>query len=112
MDGALAGQRAIVVGDRSVDPVWLHRVTGGNAFFVCEMLDHSGGSGANLPTTVRDAILARTAGLGVAEWDLLHLLACAPGAIPDDLLAHLGVTDIQMPATPERVWRAIEEAKS
>lgn len=92
-----------LVGDRSVDPVWLHRVTGGNAFFVCEMLDHSGGSGADLPTTVRDAILARTAGLGVAEWDLLHLLACAPGAIPDDLLAHLGVT---LPA-----MRALDDAK-
>ena len=28
-----------------------------------------------------------------------------------DALSHLGVTDIQMPASPERVWRAIEEAK-
>jgi carbon-monoxide dehydrogenase large subunit len=28
-----------------------------------------------------------------------------------DALSHLGVTDIQLPATPERVWRAIEEAK-
>lgn len=78
-----------LIGDRSVEPGWLHRVTGGNAFFVCEMLDHSGDA---LPTTVRDAILARTVGLGVPEWDVLHLLACAPGAIPDDLLAHLGVT--------------------
>jgi aerobic carbon-monoxide dehydrogenase large subunit len=29
-----------------------------------------------------------------------------------DALSHLGVKDIQMPATPERVWRAIQEAKS
>ena len=29
-----------------------------------------------------------------------------------DALSHLGVTDIQMPATPERVWRAIEEVRS
>jgi len=29
-----------------------------------------------------------------------------------DALSHLGVTDIQMPATPERVWRAIEEVSS
>ena len=28
-----------------------------------------------------------------------------------DALSHLGVTDVQMPATPERVWRAIEEAR-
>jgi carbon-monoxide dehydrogenase large subunit len=26
-------------------------------------------------------------------------------------LSHLGVADVQMPATPERVWRAIEEAR-
>ena len=28
-----------LVGQSAVDPAWLHRVTGGNAFFVCEMLD-------------------------------------------------------------------------
>jgi carbon-monoxide dehydrogenase large subunit len=28
-----------------------------------------------------------------------------------DALSHLGVADVQMPATPERVWRAIEEAR-
>ena len=27
-----------------------------------------------------------------------------------DALAPFGVTDIDMPATPERVWRALEEA--
>jgi DNA-binding CsgD family transcriptional regulator/tetratricopeptide (TPR) repeat protein len=78
-----------LVGDRSVDPVWLHRVTGGNAFFVCEMLDHHGD---DLPTTVRDAVLARTSGLDPAAWDLLNLLTCSPGAIPDHLLVDLGVT--------------------
>ena len=29
-----------------------------------------------------------------------------------DALAPLGVTDMEMPATPERVWRAIEAAKT
>ena len=89
-----------LVGDRSVDPVWLHRVTGGNAFFVCEMLDHRTGE---LPTTVRDAILARTAGLDSASWDLLNLLTCAPGAIADHLLADLGVTMSAL--------RALDDAK-
>ena len=78
-----------LVGERPVDSVWLHRVTGGNAFFVCEMLDHDGD---DLPTTVRDAVLARTSGLDPAAWDLLNLLTCSPGAIPDHLLAGLGVT--------------------
>ncbi len=41
-------------------------------------------------------------------------IAAAPAVINAviDALSHLGVTDIQMPATPERVWRAIEEARS
>ena len=89
-----------LAGDRDVDPVWLHRVTAGNAFFVCEMLDHDG---ADLPTTVRDAILARTAELDAPAWDLLNLLTCAPGSISDDLLTYLGVT---VPAL-----RSLDEAK-
>ena len=89
-----------LVGARDVDPAWLHRVTGGNAFFVCEMLDHRG---TDLPTTVRDAILARTAGLDVPAWDLLNLLTCAPGSIADHLMTDLGVT---LPAL-----RSLDEAK-
>jgi DNA-binding CsgD family transcriptional regulator len=89
-----------LIGDRPVDSVWLHRITSGNAFFVVEMLDHIGD---DLPTTVRDAILARTVGLEVAGWDLLYLLTCAPQGIPDHLLTDLGVT---VPAL-----RALDEAK-
>lgn len=89
-----------LAGEADVDPVRLHRITGGNAFFVAEMLDHVGG---DLPTTVRDAILARTVNLEVAAWDLLNLLACAPGVIPNFLLTDLGVT---VPAL-----RALDEAK-
>jgi carbon-monoxide dehydrogenase large subunit len=29
-----------------------------------------------------------------------------------DALAPLGITDVPMPATPERVWRAIQEHSS
>ena len=29
-----------------------------------------------------------------------------------DALSRLGVTDVAMPATPERVWHAIQEAKA
>ena len=69
-------------------PRWLHQLTGGNPFYVVEMLDHDG---SEIPGTVRDAILARTSGLDADAWDVLHLLACAPEAIADHLLAHLGV---------------------
>ena len=79
---------AALVEDRPLDPEWLHRLTGGNPFYVVEMLDHDAGE---LPRTVRDAILARTTGLEADAWDLLHLLVCAPEAIPDQLLVPLGI---------------------
>ena len=63
------------------------------------MLDHDGD---DLPTTVRDAVLARTSGLDPSSWDLLNLLTCSPGVIPDYLLPDLGVT---LPAS-----RALVEA--
>ena len=88
-----------LIGERPVDAEWLHGITGGNAFFVCEMLE---APGDDLPTTVRDAVLARTSGLDAAAWDLLNLLTCSPGSIPDHLLADLGVT---LPAS-----RALTEA--
>ena len=52
--------------------------------------------------------------LGVKGVGETGTIASAPAVINAvlDALSHLGVKDIQMPATPERVWRAIEEAKS
>ncbi len=47
---------------------------------------------------------------GVGETGTIAAAAAVTNAVID-ALAHLGVTDIQIPATPERVWRAIEEAK-
>ncbi|HVQ88196.1 MAG TPA: AAA family ATPase [Actinomycetes bacterium] len=76
-----------LVADRLIDPSRLHSLTGGNPFFVEQMLEHNGGE---LPSTVRDAILARTAGLEADARDLLDLLVCAPEAIPDRLLPQLG----------------------
>ncbi len=58
------------------------------------MLEHKRASTSetDLPTTVRDAVLARTADLDAAAWDALNLLSCSPGAVPDRLLTDLGVT--------------------
>jgi len=52
--------------------------------------------------------------LGVKGVGETGTIAAAPAVINAvvDALSHFGVTDIQMPATPERVWRAIEEARS
>jgi predicted ATPase len=51
---------ATLIEDRPVDADVLHQLTGGNAFYVVEMLDYDG---TEIPRTVRDAILARTSGL-------------------------------------------------
>ena len=79
---------AALAGGRNVDPARLHRRTAGNPFFVTELLDHGAD---DLPATVRDAVLARTAGLSDAAWELLYLLVCAPESIPDQLLPALGI---------------------
>ncbi|HLG07658.1 MAG TPA: xanthine dehydrogenase family protein molybdopterin-binding subunit [Gaiellaceae bacterium] len=49
--------------------------------------------------------------LGVKGVGETGTIAAAPAVLNAvlDALSHLGVTDIQMPATPERVWRAIQE---
>jgi carbon-monoxide dehydrogenase large subunit len=47
---------------------------------------------------------------GVGETGAIASPAAVMNAVAD-ALAPFGVTDIDMPATPERVWRALEEAR-
>ena len=73
-------------------------------------------SAAELPSFELERTESRspTNPLGVKGVGETGTIAAAPAVIGAvlDALSHLGVKDIQMPATPERVWRAIEEAKS
>ncbi len=48
---------------------------------------------------------------GIGEAGTIAAPPAVVGAIVD-ALSHLGVTDIERPATPERVWKAIQEARS
>jgi carbon-monoxide dehydrogenase large subunit len=52
--------------------------------------------------------------LGVKGVGETGAIASTPAVINAvvDALAPFGVHDIQMPATPERVWRALEEARA
>jgi DNA-binding CsgD family transcriptional regulator len=61
----------------------VYALTGGNAFFVTEVLALDS---ASLPETVRDAVLARTAQLGVAARRLLDAAALVPGKAELSLL--------------------------
>ena len=53
----------------------IHRLTGGNAFYVTEVL---AAGNAGLPVTVRDAVLARAAGLDADARALLDVAALVP----------------------------------
>jgi carbon-monoxide dehydrogenase large subunit len=72
-------------------------------------------SAAELPSYELERTESRspTNPLGVKGVGETGTIAAAPAVIGAvlDAVAHLGVEDIQMPATPERVWRAIQEAK-
>jgi len=72
-------------------------------------------SAADLPTFVTDRTQtpSTTNPLGVKGVGEAGTIASTPAVVDAviDALRPLGVTDIQMPCTSERVWRAINEAK-
>ncbi|HLW60891.1 MAG TPA: AAA family ATPase [bacterium] len=66
-----------------LDPAALHRRTRGNPFFVTEVL---GVGETEVPPTVRDAVLARVARLGLAAQRLLECVAVVPAGAGFSLL--------------------------
>jgi DNA-binding CsgD family transcriptional regulator/tetratricopeptide (TPR) repeat protein len=58
-----------------VDPYELHRLTSGNPFYVREVLDAGGGA---VPDTVRSAVHARTARLGLDALSIAEAVSVAP----------------------------------
>src|SRR3989304_730111 len=67
-----------------VDADDLYRKTGGNPFYVTEVLS---AGGAEVPPTVRDAVLARVARLHPAGQRLLEYVAIVPARVELSLLA-------------------------
>jgi DNA-binding CsgD family transcriptional regulator/tetratricopeptide (TPR) repeat protein len=62
----------------ALEPERLHRITGGNAFYVTEVL---AAPGWTVPGTVADAVLARVARLSARARDLLELVSLSPGGL-------------------------------
>jgi carbon-monoxide dehydrogenase large subunit len=79
-------------------------------------VDYTLPSAADLPDLVSDRTESPAPGhpLGTKGVGEAGTIASTPAVINAvvDAVRHLGVDDIQMPATPERVWRAIREAGS
>ena len=72
-------------------------------------------SAAELPSYETDRTeTAADNPLGVKGVGETGTIAAAPAVINAvvDALSHLGVTDMPLPATPERVWKAIEEVRT
>ena len=69
----------------------LHETTGGNPFFVTEMLAADSGG---ISPTIRDAVLARTRGLSPSAREALELVATMPRAAEVDLLERQLAVDL------------------
>jgi DNA-binding CsgD family transcriptional regulator/tetratricopeptide (TPR) repeat protein len=69
-----------------LDPTQLHAVTGGNPFYVTEVL---AGAGAGLPATVAFAVTARVGRLPEPTRQLLQLLALVPSRVDTRVVAAL-----------------------
>jgi DNA-binding CsgD family transcriptional regulator len=86
---------------RSLDPARVHDVTGGNPFFVTELLAAPPGA---VPETVRDAVLTRMAQLSAPARAVLQLVAVAPDRVEVSL-----VTEVTGGSAPAAV-RECEQA--
>ena len=73
-----------LVGERAIDAAALHRQTGGNPFFVTEVLASAGGG---LPSSIRDAVLARTARLSLSAQAVVQAAAVIGSRIEPWVLA-------------------------
>lgn len=79
-----------------VDAAGLYQATGGNPFFVTEVLAQPA---ATVPLNVRDAVLGRIGRLDAAARDVVELVASEPGGLTRRLLRRLAIDD-----------RAVDEA--
>jgi DNA-binding CsgD family transcriptional regulator/tetratricopeptide (TPR) repeat protein len=80
---------AALLDGHDLDPTAVHRRTSGNPFFVSQILAQPD---SPLPESVRDAVLARIAGLAPSARHSLELLSCTPEPVSGDLLGALGVS--------------------
>jgi predicted ATPase/DNA-binding CsgD family transcriptional regulator len=81
--------RSLVI-DRQLDPAALHRQTGGNPFFVSEVVTSMATGGpAGIPLTIRDAVLARAARLSDSGRAVLEAAAVVGPRIEPWLLAEV-----------------------
>ncbi len=67
----------------------LHEITGGNPFFVTELLAGNSDDLWRIPASIRDAVWSRISRLTPAERELLEMISIVPGSIEFSLLQAL-----------------------
>lgn len=82
---------AELAGDRDIDVAALYALTGGNPFFVTEVL---GAGRTQIPATVRDAVLARAARLNPPAVKALEAVSIFPGQAEIALLEAVAAEDV------------------
>jgi DNA-binding CsgD family transcriptional regulator/tetratricopeptide (TPR) repeat protein len=95
------GVRTLTAG-HALDAERLHRVTGGNAFYVTEVL---AAPGWTVPLSVTDAVLARVSRASAEARGLIDLVSVAPGGLELEVASHL--IDGAIAALDESVERGI-----
>lgn len=83
----LDGVRQLAKGSK-VDVGDLHRLTGGNPFFVSEFVS-SQSDGRSLPASIRDALRSRRARIGKSANTVLDVMSIFPSPPPDWLLTRM-----------------------
>lgn len=73
-----------IAGESGFDADKLYELTGGNPFFVTELL--ASGSESGIPATVRDATITRLLRLSEQEREFLEHLSLIPGSVDIDLM--------------------------
>lgn len=113
LKGQLHGSIAQGLGQALVEQVVYE--PGSGQLLTASFLDYAMPRADLLPPIEADVVNVPTATnlLGVKGGSEAGNVGAPPAIVHAilDALAPLGVTDIQMPATPERVWRAINEAR-
>jgi DNA-binding CsgD family transcriptional regulator/tetratricopeptide (TPR) repeat protein len=92
------GVRALAAGS-AVDPDRLHRATGGNPFYVSEVL---AAPGFTVPASVADAVLARASRLSDAARVLVDVVSLSPGGLETE------IAELLAGASPEALDEAVE----
>ena len=88
-----------LAGDRPVDAETVHQVTGGNAFYVTELLATDG----SVPPTVQDAVLARVGKLDAEARKAVEAVSIAPRSMGP---AHISALVNTPPEAAERALHA------